>query len=83
MNADVQVSPHDNEQVGPGSEFGLESAGVLLRLVDGVDGARADNDDDSVVMSTEDGGSSVSGRSGGSLRLDRRDDFVSEQRRLH
>lgn len=78
----VQVSPHDDEQVGPGSELGLEPSSVLQSLVDGVDRARADNDDHSVIVTAQNGGSSVPGGSGGSLRLDRGDDLVSEQRRL-
>jgi hypothetical protein len=48
---DLQISPHDDEEVGPVSQLGLEKVGVLQSLRWAMDRARTDDDKDSDIMS--------------------------------
>lgn len=57
----VQVASHDDEEVGPVWNFGLEKTGVCKCLLGAVDGARADDDEDTVILASDDAGRLVAG----------------------
>ena len=49
---DLQISPHDDEEVGPVSQLGLEKVGVLQSLCGAMDRARTDDDKNSDIMAS-------------------------------
>ena len=51
---DSQVGAHDDEQVRPLRDLGLEQLCVFDGLLRGVDGARANDHDDTVISASED-----------------------------
>ena len=51
---DLQISPHNDEKIGPVSQLCLEKVGVLQSLCRTMDRARTDYDKDSDIMSSYD-----------------------------
>jgi hypothetical protein len=72
-----QVRAHDDQQIWDFSHLGLEERGVLKRLFGGVDGARADDDEKSVVLTGEDTRGAVARSGDGLFRGGGRGDLVA------
>lgn len=75
---DSQVSAHDDVEVAPLGDHGVETACVVEGLLGGVYGARADDDDETVVLASEDAGSVIASEGDGVLGGVGRDDLVAE-----
>jgi len=58
---DGQVTPHDDEEVGPKWNFGPEETGVCEGFLGVVDGAGPDDDKDTVILAIDDAGRLVAG----------------------
>ena len=76
--ADVQVGAHDNLEIGPGGDFALEQLGVFHRLFGRVNGARADDDEESLIVASDDPGSVETRLGDGALGCLARLDLMQE-----
>lgn len=79
---DSQVSPHDDEEVTPFGNLGLEELSVIESLLRRVDGAGTNDNDESVVISGQNSRRIVASRSNGLLGGSSGDNLVTEQSRL-
>jgi hypothetical protein len=78
----LQIRPHDDAQIGPIGDLCLEQVGVDHGLLGAVDGARADDDKDAVVLACQNARGVETGGGYRALGAYGRDDLVSEQGRL-
>ncbi len=78
----LKVGAHDDhEALGPALlDAGLEQLGVLLGLLRVVDRSRADDDEQSVILSVDDGARQATRAGNRGLRLLGHGDLVEEQR---
>ena len=76
---DLQISPHDDEEVGPVSQLGLEKVGVLQSLCWTMDRTRTDDDKESNIMSSYNACCIVTSRGDCFLGVARGEDLMSEK----
>lgn len=79
---DLQVGTHDDEKIWPGIELGFEKICVLEGLLGGMDGAGADDDEETIVTACEDAGSAVACGRDCLLCIGGGDDLMAEKSRL-
>lgn len=78
-----QVSAHDDKEIVPVWDFGPEKVCVLDGLGGRVDGTRADDDEETIILAGEDPCSREAGRSNGGEGALGRDDLVAEEGGLY
>lgn len=78
-----KVGAHDDEEVFAEGDFCLESFSVFEGLFGGVDGAWADDDEETVVVACDDSSGRVACGCGCFLRGQACDDFVTKKGRLY
>lgn len=79
----LEIGPHDDEEVSPFWDLGFEEFGIGDGLLRGVDRARADDNENPVIVSCQNPGGGVTSGSDGLLRERGRNDLVTKQSRLN
>jgi len=78
-----KVGPHDDQEVTPFGNLGLEEVSVIDCLLRRVDRARADDDEKSIIVSGQNSSGIVASRGDSLLGGSGGDDFVAEQSGLN
>jgi len=73
-----KVSPHNDEEVTPFGDLGLEEFSVIDRLLRRVDRAGANDNEKSIIVSGQNSSGIVASRGDGLLRGSSRDDLVAQ-----
>lgn len=80
---DSQIGPHHDLKITPFRDLRFEEFSVINGLLRRMNGAGADDDKESIVISRQDPGRIVASRGNGLLGGRRRNDFVTEQSGLN
>ena len=76
---DSQVGPHDDQEVAPFGNLGLEEFSIVDGLLRRVDRAGTDDDEDPIIVSGQNPGGIVASRGNRLLGGRGRDDLVAEE----